>query len=147
MRSTTTWLLSIQCITFSSCFHHLLDIHHCYWFSVTFSVHFNVRKKKNWIWENMRGGKSSDSLTMEFTFCWVTSCDGLKCLCVWQPWILSQCWNKMSFMKQYLWCSVLSVKDGKNQKWNKVYFKMHFWLISKVKSERFMTTQQCKYKS
>ena len=39
------------------------------------------------------------------------------------------------------------MKDENDQKWNNVYFKMHFWLILKDNSERFMTTQQCKYKS
>ena len=83
MRSTTTWLLSIQWITFPFCFHYLPDIHHCFWL-LWLSLFISMYEKNQFcIWEKMRGWKSSDSLAMEFTFSWVTNRHGLMCLCVW----------------------------------------------------------------
>ena len=146
MTSTTTWLLSIQWITFFLLFHYLPDVHHCFWL-LWLSLFISMYEKNKFcIWEKMRGWKSSDSLTMEFASSWVINCDGLMCLYVWQIWtFITMLKQNDIYEAEYMMFCFFS-EGWKNQKWNKV-FSNAFLLIYKDKSERFMTTQQCKYKS
>ena len=136
LTSTTTWLLSIQWITFSFCF---ITFQMCITASdfCDFPCSFQYTKKTNFVfergWEDGRVQihlqRSSLFLVWSIVMAWCACVSGNH-----EHYHIA--WNKMTFMKQYLWWSVLSVKDGNNQKCNNVYFKMHFWLILKDKSEK-----------
>ena len=131
MRSTTTWLLSIQWITFPFCFHYLPDIHHCFWL-LWLSLFISMYEKTNFVlerrWEDGRVQIhwQWNSLFLEWpiVMAW--------CVCVSgnhehyhiaeTKWHL---WNKIYDDQFCQW------RMEKTQKWNNVYFKMHFWLILK----------------
>ena len=112
-------------LLFPFCFHYLPDIHHCFWFLWAFLVHFNVRKKTNFVFERRwEDGRVQIHWQWNSLFSWVTNRDGLMCLCVWQPWTLSHC-----LMQLVRWESGVC-------EWMAVFHnKADFWVLTIVPSK------------
>ena len=104
-------------LLFPFCFHYLPDIHHCFWL-LWLPLFISMYEKKHSfvferIWEDgrIKIHWQWNSLLLEWPIMMAW------CVCVsgnHEQYHIA--WNKMTFRKQNLWWSVLSVKDEKKTK-------------------------------